>query len=409
MKYQKTTLLLAVISFAFTLRAQNDLTVIQGIADNVLKESEVGFIGKKTKTYYPVAETIPIDEDVSCKSQYMDWHYSIGVLDMAMLRLGKVSNNSAYSDFVIKQINYCFSNKAFFQSRMSKFPGGPLSSLLRSNELDDFGAMGAAIIDLNRISPQKKYADFIESAANHITTIQPRLDDGTLVRTWPYKMTLWADDLYMGVSFLSKMGKYSGNNLYFDDAVKQVLNFNKYLWNPQKELFYHAYYADLKCIAGAHWGRCNGWVMLATVHLLDVLPDNYPQKTEIIDLLKRHIMGVARYQDSDGLWHQLLDKYDSYTETSCSSIFVYCIAHSINRGWLDKRYSSMALKGWDALKKQKITSDFTIKDICIGTGIGNDITFYYNRPKKDNDIHGIGLLIDAGLEIIELKQMLNLK
>jgi len=397
------------LSHSLFVQSQDDISIVKGIADKILMEKETGFVGKTTKAYYPTTESIPAEEDVYCKSQYSNWHYSMGVLDMAMIHLSKVTNNHAYSQFVIDHIDGCFANKRFFEKRKTKFPGGPYNSLLRSDELDDFGAMGAAIIDANNLSPKKAYSDFIELAANHILKKQPRLADGTLVRTWPYKMTLWADDLYMAVSFLAKMGKYSQNSIYYDDAIKQVLNFNKYLWNPTKELFYHAYFADLDCVGGAHWGRCNGWVMLATVDLLNTLPENYPNRTKIIELLKRHIMGVSHYQDSEGLWHQLLDKNDSYSETSCSTIFVYSVARAINQGWLDKRYASIALRGWDGLRKQKITSDFNIKDICIGTGIGNDLAFYYLRPKKDNEIHGMGLIIDAGLEIIKLKETLNLK
>lgn len=390
-------------------QVQDDYVVVKGIADKILKEKETGFVGKASKTYYTNTESIPTDEAVYCKSQYMDWHYSMGVLDMALINLSKFTDNPVYSQFAIDQIDYAFANYKFFENRKAKFPGGPFNSLIRNSELDDFGAMGAAMMDLNQLSPKKIYTDYIEASANHILNKQERLPDGTLVRSWPYKMTLWADDLYMGVSFLARMGKYSGNKIYLDDAVKQVLNFNKYLWNPNKELFYHAYYADLGTVGGAHWGRCNGWVMLATVHLLDALPENHTQKKEITELLKRHIMGVSRYQDSDGLWHQLLDKNDSYSETSCTSIFVYSIARAINQGWLDKRFASIALKGWDGLKEHKITPDFIVKDICVGTGIGNDLLFYYSRPTKDNEIHGMGLIIDAGLEIIKLKKNLNSK
>lgn len=397
------------LSQSLYVQSQDDISIVKGIADKILKDNETGFIGKTTKVYYPTTESIPVDEDVFCKSKYADWHYSMGVLDMAMINLSKITNNQAYSQFALDHIDDCFANKRFFENRKTKFPGGPYNSLLRSAELDDFGAMGAAIIDANQVSAKKNYSDFIQLAAAHIMNKQPRLADGTLVRTWPYKMTLWADDLYMGVSFLAKMGKYSQNNIYYDDAIKQVVNFNKYLWNPTKELYYHAYYADLDCVGGAHWGRCNGWVMLGTVQLLNALPENYPNRTKVIELLKRHIIGVSHYQDSEGLWHQLLDKNDSYSETSCSTIFVYSIARAINQGWLDKRYASIALKGWDGLKKQKITSDFNIKDICIGTGIGTDLTYYYLRPKKDNDVHEMGLIIDAGLEIIRLKKTLNLK
>jgi rhamnogalacturonyl hydrolase YesR len=39
-------------------------------------------------------------------------------------------------------------------------------------------------------------------------------------------------------------------------------------------------------------------------------------------------------QGGMGLWHQLLDKTDSYLETSASAMFTFTIARGVNRGWL---------------------------------------------------------------------------
>ena len=41
--------------------------------------------------------------------------------------------------------------------------------------------------------------------------------------------------------------------------------------------------------------------------------------------------GVAAVQSGSGLWHQLLDKPDSYLETSASAMFTYAIARGVNR------------------------------------------------------------------------------
>ena len=62
---------------------------------------------------------------------------------------------------------------------------------------------------------------------NYITTQQQRLSDGTLARNRPQKNTLWLDDLYMSVPALAQMGKLTGDKKYFDDVVKQVLQFSQ--------------------------------------------------------------------------------------------------------------------------------------------------------------------------------------
>jgi len=267
----------------------------------------------------------------------------------------------------------------------------------------DFGAMGASIMDIYEKIKRPDYKEYIENGATRITKGQERLEDGTLVRTFPHEMTIWADDLYMSVPFLVRLGRFTGDNKYYDDAIHQVLKFSDYLWDEGREIYWHCCYSDLKRNGVAHWGRCNGWVMLAQVHLLNILPKDYPKRDLIIKNLEKQIIGISKYQGPDGLWHQILDRSDSYTESSCSAMFVYGIAMAVNEGWIDKRYSSIAVRGWNGLIKEKILPDGQVKDICVGTGIEDDMVFYYQRPARTNEKHGFGPVIDAGIEIIRLK------
>ncbi len=132
--------------------------------------------------------------------------------------------------------------------------------------------------------------------------------------TVPRKMTLWADDLYMSVPYLARMGRLTGDNKYFDFAIKQVELYNRYIYDSTTGLYFHTFYNDENTNGVAHWGRCNGWVALAQVELLNNLPADHPKRAELIRLLQRQIIGFSRYQDSDGMWHQLVDKPDSYAE-----------------------------------------------------------------------------------------------
>lgn len=145
--------------------------------------------------------------------------------------------------------------------------------------------------------------------------------------------------------------------------------------------------------------------MMAQVHLLNHLPVNHPEREKLIKILEKQILGIAKYQNGEGLWHQVLDKTDSYTESSCTAMFVYCIARAVNEGWIDRRYGSIAVRGWEGLKANKITLDGQVKDICVGTGIEDNLVFYYNRPARLNEKHGLGAIIDAGIEIIKLKKL----
>jgi rhamnogalacturonyl hydrolase YesR len=141
--------------------------------------------------------------------------------------------------------------------------------------------------------------------------------------------------------------------------------------------------------------------MVAMVELLEVLPENHPGRADVIEQLKLHARGVAELQADTGLWHQLLDRDDSYTETSCTAMFTYAMARAVNRGWLSAAsYGPVAVAGWNGLSTQ-ITDDGRVLKTCIGTSYADDAVYYYHRPATD-DIHGYGPVLLAGAEMIKL-------
>ena len=125
------------------------------------------------------------------------------------------------------------------------------------------------------------------------------------------------------------MGEVTGEKKYFDDAANQILNYTRYLWCPEKQIYYHCYHTDNKEHGVAHWSRANGWIFMATADLLARMPENHPMREDVIKNFQMQASGVARYQGKNGLWHQLLDKEDSYEEITGSSMFVFGIAKGV--------------------------------------------------------------------------------
>ena len=381
-------------------------TKILLVADAVLKDATSNFLEKKTGKKYSLTSEVPADAVLKPESEYNDWRYWNGVLNLAMIDLADYLKDDKYRDFVTKNLEFSFNNYKFFEEKYTNqgkwnYPFGQFFIL---EELDDCGTMGASLIEIYKSDKQERYKEYIDIAANHILKKQARLKDGTLVRTFPHKYTLWADDLYMGISFLCRMGELTGEKKYFDDAVRQVFNFHKYLFNTNYGLMYHCWYSDEQRPGVAFWGRANGWAMLAQIDLLERLPANHPKRNELTGLLKKHIVGISRYQSESGLWHQLLDKVDSYLETSCSAMFTYSIARAVNKGLIDKRYLPIALKGWDGVMT-KINSNGDVEGVCTGTGTSDELIHYYTRPAPLNDVHGIGAVLLAGVEILKSLQI----
>ena len=377
--------------------------VLRSVADAVLKDATFQFIDQKSGLTFVSTEKAPRDAQLKPESPHNDWRYWNGVLNIAMIKLGEVLNEPGYIEFALKNIAFSFDNCQYFESKHqgeNKW-SYPFGQCFIMEELDDCGAMGASVIEVFQRDPQDRYRKYIDQAAQHILKKQTRLDDGTFVRSFPFKGTLWADDLYMGISFLCRMSELTSDSRYFDDAVQQVINFHKYLFNENKGLMSHCWYSDVKRPGVAFWGRANGWAMLAQVDLLDRLPEKHPQRGALLKLLQRHILGIAQYQGSEGLWHQLLDKVDSYLETSCSAMFTYAIARAVKKGYIEPRYASIAQRGWEGVMS-KIRPDGQVEGVCTGTVVSDNLVDYYHRPAPLNDVHGIGFILLAGAEVLQI-------
>jgi rhamnogalacturonyl hydrolase YesR len=335
-----------------------------------------------------------------CSKKANIWN---GVLNIAMMKLGELLHEPAYTDFAGTMIAFSFDNYRYFKKQYNgegkwNYPFGQFFIM---EELDDCGAMGASLIEVYRNNRQERYRNYINQIAEHMLHRQSRLEDSTFVRSFPRKWTLWADDRYMSISFLSRMGELTNDHRYFDDAIRQVIKFHTHLFNTEKGLMFHCWYSDVNRTGVAFWGRANGWALLAQFDLLDRLPKNYPQRDTLLALLRRHMYGIARYQSADGLWHQLLDKEDSYLETSCPTMLTYALERSIHKGYIDRDYASKAKRGWEGVMS-KIHTDGQIEGVCTGTAVSDDINDYYHRPTPLNDVHGVGAVVLAGTEILQL-------
>jgi rhamnogalacturonyl hydrolase YesR len=320
-----------------------------------------------------------------------------------MRRLADVLHDQRYAAFARRNVAFAFDHATYFQARHGREDkwSYPFGQFFTMEELDDYGAMSASVIEVLALEADPRYRTYVERAADFATTEQHRLDDGTLARGSPRRWTVWADDLFMSVPFLARMAVLTGESRYFGDAARQVVGFFRYLLDERTGLLRHNWYSDSGRAGVALWGRANGWAAMAQVELLDRLPTDHPQRDTLLALFRRHVAGLARYQDTTGLWHQLLDRGDAYLETSASAMFTYAIAYGVIRGYLDSSYAAVARRGWRGVLS-RIRPDGMIEGTCAGTGVSDDLADYYRRPTPLNDVHGIGPVLLAGSEILQL-------
>ncbi len=333
--------------------------------------------------------------------------YEWGVTYAAMLLAFEVTGDIRYRDYTTEHMAYIIDLAEYYNEHpaLDVDKHSPVHIIIKPDRLDHSGSMCAAMIkSLKYFKTRTNYDPVIDNLINQIHKEQYRLTDGTLARNVPHPNTLWLDDMFMSIPALAQMGKYTGNSAYFDDAVKQVLQFSKRMFNREKNLYMHGWVEQMNMHPQFHWARANGWAVLAMIELLDVLPQTHPGYEDVVIQLQSHIEGLVQYQDGSGFWHQLLDRSDSYLETSATAMFTYAIARAINMGLLDP-YACIpiAILGWNAVATM-VNDHGQVEGTCIGTGMAFDPSFYYYRDVDVLAAHGYGPLILAGSEVIRLLQ-----
>lgn len=345
--------------------------------------------------------------------QFRTTSYEWGVTYSACLDAAKASGDKKYAAYV--EQNFKSIADAFPGAMKDLKKGKTLDTAIRKvvdpHALDDAGAICAAMIKAEldaRKNPKTratqviKTAPVIENYSQYIMTKEFRLADGTFARKRPHKNTVWLDDMFMAIPAIAYMGAYTNDSKYFDEAAKQIMLFKDKMWVKEKKLFRHGWVEAMNPHPAFHWGRANGWAILTMCEVLDILPENHPQRGAILDLLRQHIEGLVALQGKDGFWHQLLDRNDSYEESSCTAIYTYCIAHAINQGWISAlAYGPAVQLAWHAVEAS-IDAQGRFMNTCVGTGMGFDPAFYMYRPVSTAAAHGYGPAIWAGAEMLRL-------
>ena len=376
---------------------------IKAVMDRVLgyieREAPVGMVDAHGRA----VATRDLDRTSRLRPGFLPTSYEWGVTYSGALLAGTVTGDNRYTRYAADRINGLSDAAARYRTTRIAAQDTPLRNMLAPEKLDDSGAIAAAFIKLQRAGlANRNVRPQIDVYLDWVATRQFRLPDGTLARQRPLPSTLWLDDLYMSVPALAQMGALTGERRYFDDAVRQILQFSGRMFVADKGLYMHAWAEGMDPHPAFHWGRANGWAVVAMAELLEVLPADHPGRPAVLAQLRAHVAGLARVQSGVGLWHQLLDRPDSYLETSASAMYAYAMARAVNRGWIDRRtYAPVALLAWNGVTT-KVSAAGEVEDVCVGTGVGFDPAFYYFRPRHVRAAHGYGPVLLAGAEVTKM-------
>ena len=108
------------LMLATSLHAQNtdiDEIVVRRIADYILDNTSLSFSTTDGKQTFTSTKDIPDNVEVRLQSTFGEWHYTNGVLNMAMVNLANFTGEGKYFDYAANHVAFGMDNYKFFQKR----------------------------------------------------------------------------------------------------------------------------------------------------------------------------------------------------------------------------------------------------------------------------------------------------
>lgn len=338
------------------------------------------------------------------------WNYHNGGVAWAMEKLTEVSGNPKYKQWADNFCDFNLKGKPFVEYQVKTLNQTESANhFIVDAPLLDF-TLAPSLPIIYRLRKEKDfplesmYKSFIDSMIYYARNVQLRYPGTNMyTRTTPQKYTTWVDDMFMGIPFLVQASEYvkskEDKEYFINDAALMVLNFNKFVWDNDANLYMHANFSTEKNEKFPHWSRANGWGIWATTEVLMHLDPKNQYYKPILEHYRRHVESLIKFQTADGAWRNVLDRKESQEEISGTAIFTMAIARGITYGWLDGRhFQPVVMKGWDYVKSN-IEPSGKVHNICVGTMCSRDVNYYVNRPFYDDDTHGLFAVLFAGIEV----------
>jgi len=338
----------------------------------------------------------------------LKWEYTYGLVLKAILQVWSVTGENRYFHYV----------QAYYD-RFIDQDGNILTYKMDEYNLDRINP-GKPLFQIYRKTGDEKYKKAIIRLREQMRT-QPRTSEGGYWHKKIYPQQMWLDGIYMASPFLAEYAKTFNEPELFDDVAKQIILMEKHAREEKTGLLYHGWdesrqqhWADsLTGTSSQFWGRAMGWYAMAIVDVLDYLPADHLQRTEIIAIFNRLATAVANVQDRDtGLWYQVLDqgtRRGNYLESSASCMFVYALSKAVRKGYIHPAFMKVAQKGYHGILNHLIEVDknglVNIQQACAVAGLGGDpyrdgsYEYYVHEKISSNDPKAVGSFILASLEL----------
>ena len=247
----------------------------------------------------------------------------------------------------------------------------------RNNE-DHVGA-GRELLDLYRRTGD---AQFLEGARRlaALNAGFPKGPHGARYHrgdTPGWRWQIWVDCMDVDGPFLAALAQVTGEPAYCDQAAEELLGYARTLQSDGGLLF-HGFERDCGR-NGRLWARGQGWALMGLVDTLALLPREHPGWAELHQRLVALVDALGAAQDIDGLWHTVVDRPETYLESTLAAMAAYALREGFAHRVLDAgAYGEMEAKARAAMHRE-VGGDGALRRVSDATPVGALAT-YATRP-----------------------------
>ena len=336
----------------------------------------------------------------------MKWHYEHGLVLYASLKAADLHGDDSIYPWVYSMYDPMIASDGSI-------------AMYRKGEynLDQINA-GRALFPLYDRSGEERFMKAASLLREQLET-QPRCRNGVYWHKEIYPWQIWLDGLYMEGPFNMEWAVRHSDNEEMDDVVNQIETAYSTMKDSNTGLLYHCYdesrgmkWSDDDTGLSPHfWSRSIGWFLMASIDVLDYLPESSGKRDAIIKIIQSLSASVIPFQSKEGMWYQVTDegwREGNYLETSGTAMFAYSFFKGARLGYLGSEYIEYAEKALEGIKKLYLTEDDSgglhLGGICSVAGLGGNpyrdgsFKYYISEKVVQDDFKGVGPFILACTE-----------
>ena len=240
---------------------------------------------------------------------------------------------------------------------------GTKNSLERPNSLVLAGHI--VFTELARRTGDPRYTQLVRRVADL------GFEAGQMKESMPFHEQ-YSDSVFMGTVIAAQAGALTAERRYFDMAARHVAFMQRLDLRPDG-LYRHTPATD------AAWGRGNAFAALGLALTLSEFPKDHPQYAQLLQAYRQHMEVLARFQDPDGPWRNVIDHPGAYPEYSATAMIGFSMLRGVRTGWLPKgSYQPIVERAWQAVLT-RTGANGRLVDVCESTTRMKSLDEYLHR------------------------------